>query len=260
MIGLSRSILLKFMKSILTILSLIIAAASLQAGTSVPAKAPAAVQPAKGDGNVAFLSHDRRDGANYNALGWYHALNNDLSLSGLFTRAFVGVGQYDYQNFGVPGANITGTLFDADAGLGYRHVTQHLVLGTFAALHVRDRNLSMIDPANNVGTDWGVRFGADATGTYNNFYYSAQGQVSSVEWAVWARARLGYQFGRITIGPEYVYIHDAMFNERRVGGFVTAQITSKLSVSASFGSSDFGSSTGGAGNTPYGGLAMSFTF
>ena len=242
------------MKNILTSLILLGVAASLQAGT--PAKAPVAIQPQKGDGNVIFYSHDRRDGANYNALGWYHALNNDLSLSGLYTRAAVGVGQYDYTN----PRNITGTLFDADAGLGYRYVTQHLVIGGFTALHVRDRNLSAIDPANNVGTDWGVRFGLDATGSYGNLYYSAMGQISTVEWAIWSRYRLGYKFDRFTIGPEFVFLNDAQFTERRMGGFLMVQVCDKLSASFYFGSADFGSSNGGNGNTPYGGIGLSYTF
>ena len=43
------------------------AASSLQAGTPAP-KAPVAIQTQKGDGNVIFGSHDRRDGANYSNL------------------------------------------------------------------------------------------------------------------------------------------------------------------------------------------------
>lgn len=217
-------------------------------------------QPEKGDGNVIFGSHDRRDGANYSALGWYHALNNDLGKSGFFTRAFVGAGQYEYVAPGLPDPNVTGTLFDADVGLGYRYVTQHLVLGGFASLHARDRNLDAIDPANNVGNDWGARFGLDATGSYGSLYYSAMGQVSTVEWAVWSRSRLGYKFDRFTIGPEFVFISDAQFTERRVGGFLSVQICPKFSTTFYFGSADFGSSRGGNGNTPYGGIGLSYTF
>lgn len=236
------------------------AAPALQAGTTASSKAPQYVQPAKGDGNVVFYSHDRRDGANYNALGWYHALNNDLSLSGLYTRAFVGVGQYEYVAPGLPDPNVTGTLFDSDVGLGYRQVMPHLVLGGFASLHVRDRNLSAIDPSNNVGTDWGVRFGLDATGSYGSLYYSAIGQISTINWAIWSRYRVGYKVGAFTFGPEFVFLNDSQFTERRFGGFVSVQLCQRFSVSGYFGSADYGSSRGGGGNTPYGGVGLSVTF
>ena len=134
------------------------------------------------------------------------------------------------------------------------------MIGGSTALHLRDRNLSAIDPANNVGTDWGVRFGLDATGSYGNLYYSAMGQISTVEWAIWSRYRLGYKFDRFTIGPEFVFLNDAQFTERRVGGFLMVQVCNKLSASFYFGSSDFGSSRGGNGNTPYGGIGLSYTF
>ncbi len=250
------------MKTTLALLILCVAS-SLQAGA---AKAPAAIQPAPGDGNVIFGEHSRRDDSSYSSLGYMHALNNDLSLGGLFVRAFTGVGQYEYHRDGnqLPDNDITGTLFDADLGLGHRHVTQHLTLGAFVGLHVRDRNLDAIDPTNEVGTDWGARFGLDATGHCNGFYYSAIGQISSVEWSVWTRGRLGYQFGSVTVGPEFIYLNDAMFSERRFGGFITWQACPHLALTGAMGSADYGSSgsvgIGQAGNTPYGSLSFVFTF
>lgn len=249
------------MKRILTILAFGIAC-NLSAGTSAPGKQPVLPPAEKGDGTVVFGEHQRRDGANYTSLGFMHALNNDLSLSGVYFRGFVGGGYYDYNTSGLAVNEITGRLLDVDLGVGYRHVTKYLTLGAFAAAHMRDRDLEFNDPGNDInsGTHWGARFGAEASGSWNNIYYSAIGQISTIEWALWTRARLGYTFGRVTIGPEYIYMNDAMFDERRFGGFVTVQVLNNLSVTGSFGTADFGSARGGAGNTPYGSLGFAVTF
>lgn len=250
------------MKKTLTLLALGIAC-TLNAGTVAPGKAPA-IQPApeKGDGTVVFGETQRRDQANYTSLGFMHALNNDLSLSGFYVRGFVGGGYYDYFTNGLQVGEVTTRLFDADVGFGYRHVTQYLTLGAFASLHVRDRDMQFNDPANDLstGTRWGARFGAEATGNINGFYYSAIGQVSTVETAIWSRARIGYNFGRVTVGPEFIYLNDAMFDERRFGGFVTVQVLNNLSLTVSGGTADYGSAVGGAGNTPYGALGFAVTF
>lgn len=250
------------MKPSLLILALGLAC-NLSAGTVAPDKAPMQPVPAeKGDGTVVFGETQRRDQANYTSLGFMHALNNDLSLSGLYIRGFVGGGYYDYYTSGLQVSEVTTRLFDADVGLGYRWVSQYLTLGAFASVHVRDRDMQFNDPANDLstGTRWGARFGAEATGNINGFYYSALGQISTVETAIWTRARIGYNFGRVTIGPEFIYLNDAMFDERRFGGFITLQVLNNLSITASGGSSDYGSALGGAGNTPYGAVGFAVTF
>lgn len=218
--------------------------------------------PEKGDGTVIFGDTTRRDGANYTDLGIIHALNNDLSLSGVFFRGFVGGGYYDYNATGLQVSEVTTRLLDVDAGVGYRHVMPGLTLSAFAALHMRDRDMQFNDPSNDLstGTRWGARFGLEATGNVGGFYYSALGQVSTVETAIWTRGRIGYNFGRVTIGPEFIYLNDAMFDERRFGGFVTVQVLNNLSLTVSGGSADYGSALGGAGNTPYGALGFAVSF
>lgn len=250
------------MKKAITLLALGIAC-TLNAGTVAPGKAPM-IQPApeKGDGTVIFGEHQRRDQANYSSLGFMHALNDDLSLSGLFLRGFVGGGFYDYHTNGLQVNEVSTRLFDADLGIGYRHVTQYLTLGAFASAHVRDRNMEFNDPANDLstGTRWGARFGLEATGECHGFYYSAIGQISTVESALWTRGRIGYNFGRVTVGPEFIYFNDALFDERRFGGFVTVQVLNNLSLTVSGGSADYGSALGGQGNTPYGSVGFAVSF
>ncbi len=250
------------MKKAITLLALSIAC-TLNAGTVAPGKAPM-IQPApeQGPGTVIWGDHTRRDGASYSDLGFIHALNNDLNQSGLFLRGMVGGGEYTYQNQALQDDIVTGRLLDADLGIGYRYATQYLTLGAFAAAHVRDRNLDNNDPSNDLstGTRWGARFGLEASGNINGFVYSAIGQVSTVETALWTRGRVGYNFGRVTVGPEFIYLNDAMFDERRFGGFVTVQILNNLSITASGGSADFGSALGGKGNTPYGALGFVVSF
>lgn len=250
------------MKKILSILALGIAC-NLNAGTVAPGKQP--VQPTiaeQGPSTAIWGDHARRDGASYSDLGFIHALNNDLNQSGVFIRGMVGGGEYSYYNPALQDSTVTGRLLDADLGVGYRAVMPGLTLSAFAAAHVRDRNLDNNDPSNDLstGTRWGARFGLEATGNISGFYYSAIGQISTVETAIWTRGRIGYNFGRVTVGPEFIYLNDAMFDERRFGGFVTVQVLNNLSVTASAGSADYGSALGGAGNTPYGALGFVVSF
>jgi hypothetical protein len=244
--------------SILTVLAL---AGSSFAGTAPAPKNPVApIAATNSVANVLFGGYDYRDDAWYSHLGFMHDLDGDLGTGGLFLRGFVGAGQYQYLSGGLPDNNITGTLIDSDIGLGYRHMFGGFVASVFASVHMRDRNLNAIDPANNVGTDWGARIGADITGKIGNIFISAISQYSTVEHSTWNRGRLGYAFGPITIGPEFIYMNDAQFDERRIGGFVQWQCCPSFAIIGSAGNADWGSVQGVPGESFYAGLAFVATF
>jgi Cellulose biosynthesis protein BcsS len=254
------------MKSITTLLSTLLIAAGLQAGepTMAPSKGGPVVQPADTIGNAIFTGIDVRNEAWYSHVGYIRDLDGDFSTSGLFLRGFAGYGQYDY-DYTAPGVtNITGTVFDADLGLGYRHVAGNMVYSAFAALHVRDRDLDSFDANRTEDTDFGARFGLDATGTFGNLYVSGMGMYSTVEEAIWLRGRVGYQFGRVTVGPEVVYLSDAEFDEVRYGLFAQFKCCDRLSITGSIGHADYEASRLNNNRTEglsiYGTLGMTFAF
>ena len=240
--------------------SLIALATSLHAGTSAPSSKNVISPTVDPQANVIFTGFETRDNSWYSHLGYMNDLDGDLSTGGLFVRAFGGYGQYDY--VGGTDGSITGSLFDADAGLGYRYLINNFVIGAYAGVHVRDRDLDGFDANASESTDWGARFSLDVTGRVGNIYVSAIGQYSTVEESVWSRFRTGYVFGKLTIGPEYVYMRDAQFEENRFGGFVQYQACSSFAIIGTFGHADysFRRGTNNDDSSLYGGIAAVFTF
>jgi len=175
--------------------------------------------------------------------------------------AFSGLGEYEYRQRGLSNPEVGGRLFDADLALGYRYVTGNWVIGGFAGVHLHDFDLFDSDPTNpGEGTDWGARFGLDITGTTGPIYWSAIGQYSTVEEAIWSRARVGYMFGRVTIGPEFVYLEDDRFDEYRIGGFVRVKILENLSVTGAAGSAYYDGQFQDDDQSFYGSLGLVVTF
>jgi hypothetical protein len=246
------------MTKLTSLLATLVLAGSAIAGTA-PCTTCTNPVPTGADANVLFAGYDFRHDAYYMHGGIMHDLNGNMGDGGLFLRAFTGFGSYNYDT--IPGApHITGQLFDADFGLGYRHVISNWILGAYAGAHVRDRNLTAIDPANPVGTDWGARIVLDANGTFGNLFVNAIGQYSTIENAIWTRARVGYQVcSKVAIGPEYIYLNDSQFNERRTGGFIRINTCPKSNLTLSLGYADFGG-RGSAGTSMYGSVAFSLNF
>ena len=240
--------------------SLVVLATSLQAGTSAPSAKTVISPTVNPHANVVFGGWETRDNSWYSHLGYMNDLDGDLSTGGLFVRAFSGYGQYDYVG-GIDGS-ITGTLFDADAGLGYRYLINKFVIGAYAGLHVRDRDLDGFDANASEGTDWGARFSLDVTGQVGSIYVSAIGQFSTVEEAIWSRFRTGYVFGKLTIGPEYVYMSDSQFEENRLGGFVQYQDCSSFAIIGTLGHAAYSFRRGNNNDDTslYGGVSAVFTF
>ncbi len=215
------------------------------------------------DGNVLFTGLDARADSWYTHAGTIMALNGDLGTSGLYFRAFGGVGQYNY-DIGTPlNINIEGTLLDADMGLGYRYLQNGWVYGIYTGLHVRDRSFNRIDPGNLIGgTDLGARFLADATGTTGPIWWNGIAQFSTVDSAWWTRARVGYELNKFKVGPEFIYQTDVQFEEYRIGGFVSAQLTEKFKATVSLGVANYENSRGGIvkDDSLYGSFGLSFLF
>lgn len=250
------------MKKITTLLATLSMALAANAGEAPPpAKNSQPITPALDPhGNVIFAGLDVREYSWYTHLGYMYALNGDLGTSGLFLRAFSGLGEYEYDQRALANSEVQGRIFDADLSLGYRYLTGNFVIGGFAGLHVHDLNLFDRDPTNpGGGTDFGARFGLDVTGTTGPIYWSAIGQYSTVEQAIWSRARVGYTFGKVIVGPEVVYLEDDRFDEYRLGGFVKVQILANMSITGAAGVANYDGQFGDD-QSFYGSLGLVFTF
>ncbi|MBK8091788.1 MAG: cellulose biosynthesis protein BcsS [Verrucomicrobiaceae bacterium] len=243
-----------------TLLATLLLAGTSFAGTSTCTSCtPTAPVPTGSYANTVFAGYDFRHDSYYMHGGIQHDLNGNMGDGGLYLRAFTGFGSYNYDT--IPGAgHTTGQLFDADLGLGYRLPVGSFVLGAYAGAHLRDRNLTAIDPANPVGTDWGARFVLDAHGSLGAFDIGLIGQYSTIENAIWTRARVGYKVcERVTVGPEFIYLNDAQFNERRVGGFIKIATCPMSALTLAAGYADY-SGRGTADTSMYGSVGFSVNF
>lgn len=226
--------------TLLALSALTLAANAGEVTTTRTAVQPRLEASNPGFGNVLFAGIDTREEATYGYAGLIHALNCDLNESGFFVRGFLGYGEYEYRNFGLLNPEVEGELFDADLGLGYKYViNDQWNVSAFAAGHYHSDERNQVDPSNTPDDDdFGGRFGADITGTTGPIWWNGIAQYSTIEDAKWARARVGYNFGRVVVGPEFIYLEDGRFEEKRIGAFVKFQATDALEISASIGNAD----------------------
>jgi len=139
------------MTKLTSLLASLVLAGSAFAGTA-PCATCTAPAPTGAYANTVFAGYDFRQDSYYLSGGLMHDLNGNMGDGGLFLRAFTGFGSYNYDT--IPGApHVTGQLFDADLGLGYRLPVGQWVLGAYVGAHIRDRNLTAIDPAS-MGPPW----------------------------------------------------------------------------------------------------------
>jgi hypothetical protein len=235
-------------------------ASGLQAGTP-SAKAPVLSPTVSPTANALFGGFEAREDSNYSHLGLIHDLDGDLGTGGLFLRSFVGYGTYDYVG-GLLNNGVKGTLWDADLGIGYRHMVDSMVYSLSVGPHIRSRDVDHVDTSVDESTKWGARAVLDATGTIGGIYVSGIAQYSTVENAVWTRARAGYALGKVTVGPEFIYLRDAQFSEYRVGGFALWQCCSNFAITGSLGYADWDTRRGAnrESSSLYGGAAFVLTF
>lgn len=215
-----------------------------------------------GFGTVVFAGGDVREDAWYSHVGFIHSLNCDLNESGVFLRGFAGWGGYNYTQEALASSNVEGDLFDADLGLGYNFVlNEDWKLGAFAAGHYHSEDINQTDPSNDPeGDNVGAKFGIDLTGTTGAIWWNGIAQYSTVQDAVWTRARVGYNFGGVVIGPEFTYLENHSFEEKRIGAFAKVQVLDNIEISGSVGAANYEGDRSNDDDSWYGTLGVSYAF
>ena len=146
-----------------------------------------------------------------------------LSESGLRARVDVLGGRYSYFS---NDANTTvhGSQESGSALLGYEWVSPSMSFAAYLGADVRNNKLSIADPENPVV---GTSFGAKVQG---EFYVkpsamtmiAANASYATNKTAYFARLRGGYLIGPdLYIGPEFVALGDAFFDQQRIGAHLT---------------------------------------
>ncbi len=104
-------------------------------------------------------------------------------------------------------------------------------------------------------------------------YFDLFGSYSIVNQTYWSKARVGYNFGRVVIGPEGAFYGNENFNSQRAGAFIKLPLAGKLNVTLAggfnfvtnddffktIGSGSFGG-LGGISDGGYGSISLSTWF
>jgi hypothetical protein len=198
-----------------------------------------AAQPSQADGLMTWFGGDLSDDANYAYLGGVKALNNDLNTTGYLLRGSLGYGNYEYNN-GVRG--IDGDNYNADFSVGYQHFfSADTRLTGYLGLSYQDYDLSPKDPSSDVDdSKFGAKVGVDfLTKMTEKVSFGILGDYSTAYDTYWSRARVGYDFGPVTVGPEIVALGNESFDEQRYGlSFTGIKITEKTGIDFSVGYAD----------------------
>jgi len=211
------------------------------------------------------------------------ALNGDLARKGFIVELYAGLNLYNYRNSDVPGGKVDANVPEFYARIGYQWFMGNLRFETTIGDDFQQTNLNPDDPSNPTrGAENGFMVAAELeTNEPKPIYFDLTGEFSTANDSYWSRARTGYKFGDIIVGPEGIFLGDITFNSQRVGGFFTFPLkfanNRSLGISLSGGYSFFepadgrngGGDPGGAqnfggasgsGNSPYGAVAFSTNF
>jgi hypothetical protein len=239
-------------------------AAPMSAGAAdLLLKAPA-MAPADVNSSVAWLGGDFKNDVAAGYVGGIYALNGNLDRSGWLVRAEFTYVRFDFNSLATvpPGGTAHGTFYDVSGALGYQIVGGGWVASGFVGPDYQ--NYSYNPPAaadNRVGDRGGaIFFGRIATNGPTMFPAEIDGSYSTANSSCWARGRAGVRFDRLTLGPEVAGLGNVSFDEVRVGGFASYDVTGKVIIQANLGYADpirGGNSAGGAGGKGiYGGATL----
>jgi hypothetical protein len=193
---------------------------------SCVAEAVRAQGPDDSDETEAYTIYSEIDvveGAYFASTELYAALNGDWSRPGFLLHAYFGAGQYDYRNNDVPGGRVDAVPISADLMIGYYgSVGQAAYWNVLVGVGIEDNELDPNDPSNPVaGSEVGFKVAAEIEADdERSLYYHLEGDYTTAFDTYWSRARIGYGFGSVIVGPEGTFFGDETFNSQRIGGFL----------------------------------------
>lgn len=215
---------------------------------------------------VTFSGADWVKDASYFYSGVILALNRDLARDGLRLKGFAGVPLYEYNSNGI---KFDGDGVQADLMIGYSWIRPFLTFSAYVGIDYQDYDVTPHDPDSKVtGSETGFKVSADLSSAYDSpFYINLIGSYSTAFDSYWTRSRIGYNGGRLVIGPEVVAMGNEGYRAHRIGGFVSIplELTSGVhsEISAHLGHQYVDEDEGGSfhgGEGTYGGIDFSLVF
>lgn len=178
-----------------------------------------------------YYGTDRaRDSRGY-YVGGTIALNGDLGKSGFVLKGGAALSNYDYLTTTVPGGEVEGESTQVNGSIGYQ-ISQDRFGATIAfGADYQNIDLSPDDPAATTkGSETGFIVSGDlyvlmpfmpGGDSERGIKLDLGGSYSTAFDSYWSRLRLGYNTGKVSMGPEVVAMGGEDYEAQRVGGYVT---------------------------------------
>lgn len=192
--------------------------------------------------------------------GGLWAANGDLDASGFLFRGQVLYVDYSFDTDDDDDGD--GQLARANASVGYQIGGDGFVASVFAGVDYQDVDQ---DPDDDSELDDEVGLivsGRVATNGPTVLPMSLEGNYSTANDTYWARARIGYSFGSLALGPEAGVLGDSGFDAFRIGGYAAVNLTDEviLELNAGYHDADGSGNSGGSEDGVYGGATLVFVF
>ena len=153
--------------------------------------------------------------------GLFYAFNGDLDREGFVLRVLGSFGDFEYH---VEGKKIDADYWQGDVMLGYQWVRGGIDIGAYIGVDYQDYDLTLDDITSDLrGDEFGFKVALDLESNGNDnspIYLAIYGDYSTAFDSYHALARIGYNFGRFTLGPEVWLLGDDSGDAQRLGGFL----------------------------------------
>ena len=219
---------------------------------------------------VTFSGYDQARDSSYFFQGVQVALNGDIGRDGFMVRFYGSQVDYDYLNGTTP---THGMGRQGEFMIGYKASRGNIWGAAFVGVDHQNHKLTPNDHTNSVrGSETGLKVVGDLASLreVGPVYFALSGMYSTAFDSYWARARVGGNVNRVTIGPEFVALGNQGFDATRVGAFMTfdLKISPKLPLEVTLyaghqfvaGSGNGGATGASGGEGEYFGLSLTSLF
>lgn len=229
-----------------------------------PAPAPAPA-PFIDNTTVLFIGGGLTDDS-YNGFAGGVWAPNGFSSNGVFLRVLATIGGWDFASGLSPDGEADVTSYGGNASIGYRFVFENFAFAPYVGVDLFDRDIDPdISDTGQLDDTIGVIGGARLDSRYDSpWVWAIDGNYSSLNSSYYAEGEVGYDFGRIALGPHVAALGNEDWDGFRAGGFAKLDLTETVSLKGvggyQFGDEDDGAIGGNDDETPFGTISLSIAF
>ena len=190
-------------------------------------KAPPQATENAAPSSVVWLGSDFKNDVDAGVIGGIYALSGNLDAPGWLVRGqFTYVG-YDFNTTQSATGSAHTDFYRGDSSIGYQIVGNGLVASGFVGV---DYERYFTNPAAATNTELNDKVGAIFSGHLATvggaqYPFAIDGHFSTANNDYWIRGRTGVKFNNITVGPEIIGLGNVSFDEVRVGGYASYDLS-----------------------------------